>query len=264
MKILTPGLDLEGFFDRLCHAGSRVLMLDYDGTLAPFDEDRDKAVPFPGVRALLSALLKAGSTRVILVSGRGARDLAKLVGLESLPEIWGSHGLERLMPDNTYSMSPLSETAVIGLTEAEEWVDRQGLAQYCEKKPAGIALHTRGVEPPVALQITDRVLESWSGISLRRGLVVHNFDGGIELRVPHMDKGHAVRTVLAEIKENSVVAYMGDDLTDEDALLAVKGRGLGVLVREAPRKTAADIWIRPPNELLDFLARWLEAGEGSK
>ena len=100
---------------------------------------------------------------------------------------------------------------------------------------------------------------SWSDISLRRSLVVHEFDGGIELRVPRIDKGHAVRTVLAEIEENSVIAYMGDDLTDEDALLAIKGKGLGILVREALRNTAADIWIRPPDELLDFLARWLEA-----
>ena len=134
MKILKKGLDLEEFFHRLSHAGNRMLMLDYDGTLAPFNEDRDAAVPYPGVKELLSALLKARSTRVILVSGRGARDLAKLVGLEPLPEIWGSHGLERLMPDTTYSMSPLSEIAALGLAEAEEWVDEQGLAKYCEKK----------------------------------------------------------------------------------------------------------------------------------
>jgi len=50
---------------------------------------------------------------------------------------------------------------------------------------------------------------------------------------------------------------LGDDRTDEDAFKSIKGRGLGVLVREAFRPTYADVWIKPPEELLAFLARWL-------
>ena len=34
---------------------------------------------------------------------------------------------------------------------------------------------------------------------------------------------------------------------------ALKGRGWGVLVREEFRPTEADLWIRPPGQLLDFL-----------
>jgi trehalose 6-phosphate phosphatase len=52
------------------------------------------------------------------------------------------------------------------------------------------------------------------------------------------------------------VAYLGDDVTDEDAFRAVKGRGLAVLVRAEYRRTAADIWIKPPHELKNFIGRW--------
>jgi len=39
--------------------------------------------------------------------------------------------------------------------------------------------------------------------------------------------------------------------------------GLAVLVRPERRETAADLWIRPPRELLTFLKRWRDAcGEG--
>ena len=36
MQILNPALDLDRFFGQLERAGERVLLLDYDGTLAPF------------------------------------------------------------------------------------------------------------------------------------------------------------------------------------------------------------------------------------
>ncbi|NIP26121.1 MAG: trehalose-phosphatase, partial [Phycisphaerae bacterium] len=76
----------------------------------------------------------------------------------------------------------------------------------------------------------------------------------LELRVPGRDKGDAVGTILAEMNQDAVTAYLGDDLTDEDAFKAIKGKGIGILVREELRSTAADVWIRPPEELLTFLS----------
>ena len=40
---------------------------------------------------------------------------------------------------------------------------------------------------------------------------------------------------------------------------ALQGRGLTVLVRRERRKTAAQAWLKPPEELLDFLVRWRDA-----
>jgi trehalose-6-phosphatase len=68
--------------------------------------------------------------------------------------------------------------------------------------------------------------------------------------------------VLAETPEDAAVAYLGDDFTDEDAFVAVKPRGLAVLVRPEFRETAADVWIRPPRELIAFLKRWRDACGG--
>ncbi|MGA2352404.1 MAG: hypothetical protein ABSF70_18355, partial [Terracidiphilus sp.] len=42
---------------------------------------------------------------------------------------------------------------------------------------------------------------------------------------------------------------------------AVNGRGLSVLVRRKVRETAAEIWLRPPGELKEFLERWVSAVE---
>ena len=57
MKILNPNLDLDLFQEKLSVASHKVLLLDYDGTLAPFTEERMTAVPYPGIEELISKRL---------------------------------------------------------------------------------------------------------------------------------------------------------------------------------------------------------------
>jgi trehalose-phosphatase len=82
------------------------------------------------------------------------------------------------------------------------------------------------------------------------------FDGGLELRSVGCNKQYAVKAVLSETAEDHAIAYLGDDITDEDAFRAVKPRGLGVLVRPVFRETEADVWLKPPQELVEFMRHW--------
>jgi trehalose-phosphatase len=93
------------------------------------------------------------------------------------------------------------------------------------------------------------------------GLTLLDFEAGIELRVGR-NKGGAVEAILAETGRQGPVAYLGDDLSDESAFGAINrlgSRALSILVRREQRETAAQLWLRPPGELKDFLARWIEA-----
>ena len=67
--------------------------------------------------------------------------------------------------------------------------------------------------------------------------------------------------ILEEMGGSGAVAYLGDDRTDEDAFEAIAGKGLGVLVRPERRPTAAEVWLKPPGELLDFLDQWQRRAE---
>ena len=113
--------------------------------------------------------------------------------------------------------------------------------------------HARGMET------RRQVLLGWLPIAQRTPMELLEFDGGIEMRMPGRDKGDAVRTVLGEIGPEVPVAYFGDDLTDERAFLSLGALGLSVLVRPERRETAAALWLRPPEDLRDFLTRWLQA-----
>jgi trehalose 6-phosphate phosphatase len=223
VKLLKEGLDLEAFFERLRAAPARVLFLDYDGTLAPFHVERQKAVPYPEVIPVLEALQRDGRTRLVVVSGRALVDLRPLLALlKRAREL-----AKQILPD-----------------------------ELVEVKPVSVAGHVRGLAEQEAREIVRRLHAAWGPLQKAGQVESRDFDGGVELRIGGRDKGFVVRQVLAEEPEGAAVAYLGDDLTDEDAFVALGTRGLSVLVRDELRSTAANLWIRPPRELMKFLERW--------
>ena len=95
MRLLNPDFDLDLFFNALKRAEQSALLLDYDGTLAPFTAERSQAVPYAGVRERLNKLLHMSRTRLVIVSGRGIEEVLSLLSLEDSPEIYGLHGGQR-------------------------------------------------------------------------------------------------------------------------------------------------------------------------
>ncbi len=249
---------LDKFFRRLRRSRRSLLFLDYDGTLSPFRIERDDAVPYEGVRERLGAIIDTGHTRLVIVTGRTMRDVMPLLGLNDPPEIWGSHGWERRLPNGRIDHPELPEAARSGLAEAAVAAEELGHADLLERKPAGLAFHWRGQGEMEIGLIREQVGESWFALAARCELVLMKFDGGLELRAEGRNKRVAVQTVLAEEETGVPAAYLGDDLTDEDGFHAIEGRGLSILVRAKPRTSAAQCWIRPPEELLRFLDGWLE------
>ena len=247
---------LAQFWRNLRTAENASLLLDYDGTLAPFRVERDKAVPYPGVREKLASIRQETATRVVIISGRAIDDLLPLLGLEPPPEIWGCHGWEHLEASGRRPTIHLPHTAQAGLAEAAAWIEEQKLGHFSEIKPASVAIHWRGLPEGQIKDLQALVQSGFQPIETRYSLEVHPFNGGLELRCPGKSKGTAIRSILESLNPVVPVAFLGDDLTDEDGFQALEGRGLSVLVNKEPRQTRADIQITPPDELLNFLDDW--------
>jgi trehalose 6-phosphate phosphatase len=245
------------FFQTVALAPARALLLDYDGTLAPFHVQRNQAFPYPGVCEILSAISQCRHTRLVIISGRALGDLIPLLEVEPLPELWGSHGAERRLPTGERQHDSLTLQQQAGLTAAWGLAQQHGIESVCEVKPMSLAVHWRGLSPHQIENLRALVLEAWTTPSTASGLRLHAFDGGLELRPVGRHKGDAVQTICADLPPGALVAYLGDDLTDEDAFEALNGgKGTRVLVRPDVRDTVADIWLRPPTELLHFLTSW--------
>ena len=252
-------IDVEQFMEAVAQSPASALLLDYDGTLAPFCLNRQQALPYPGVTALLQEIIANGRTRVVIITGRSAREVIPLLAVDPSLEIWGCHGLERLRRDGTCETPRVEEPVLRALADADRWLRHQGLHNRAEFKTGTVAIHWRGLDEAMAAETRARVLLGWLPIAQRTPMELLEFDGGIEMRMPGLDKGDAVGTILGEIGPEIPVAYLGDDMTDERAFIALGTRGLSVLVRPEWRKTGAALWIRPPDGLRNFLTRWRQA-----
>jgi trehalose-phosphatase len=255
---------LAAFLERLGRRAAAALALDYDGTLAPFRADRFLAVPYPGVAELIERIQASGRTRVVLVSGRPAEEVRDLLGIVPAPEILGLHGRQRLEPDGRSEILPMTGPDQEVLRQAAAWLESEDLESLAEFKPGSVAVHWRGLAAEPAAGIRSRVRPAFASLAERGRLGLLEFDGGLELRPLEPNKGTAVRAILSELAPGSPFAYLGDDTTDEDAFRVLRGTGaLTVLVRPERRETAAEVWLRPPEELLEFLTAWLERTVGA-
>jgi trehalose-phosphatase len=256
-KPAVETIDCSWFFDSIAAARSRVLVLDYDGTVAPFAIDRRRAFPYPAVPELLRRIMASCETRVVVTSGRSVSAVAPLLGLDPQPEIWGTYGIERLHPDGRYEGAEVTDEALQALTKAEMVLQGENLGDLIEARPGAVSIHWRGLQPSQVLEVRTKAYNVLTPLTFQTGLLVADFDGGVELRLRSANKVDIVRTILNEVGADVPIAYLGDDKTDEEAFRLLNGRGLTVLVRPKHRFTAAQTWLRPPEELVQFFNNWI-------
>lgn len=252
---------LEEFFDSLQGVENPLLLLDYDGTLADFRIDRFQARPWAGVRDLLLQVQRDNRTRLMVITGRPAREINPMLQLDVPVEVWGLHGAEHLLADGTREMQPAPAEAMAKLDELRGLLHRDSFGGLIEDKSNAVVMHWRGHTLKQVQSIERKTRALFEPAAEVTGLSLLPFEAGIELRVGR-DKGGAVQTIIENAASDSPVTYVGDDLTDESAFCAVnKARSphVSVLMRREWRQTNAEVWLRPPEELRWFLREWLQA-----
>jgi trehalose 6-phosphate phosphatase len=262
---LTPDAaqKLEQFIETFGDGTPPLLLLDYDGTLAPFRVDRFKARPWVGVRERLNAIQKQQRTRMVVITGRPAGEIAPMLGLAAPIEVWGLHGAERLHLDGRRELEQASAATQEKLDELRAKLRQDSLGGLFEDKANGVVMHWRGATARKAKLVEERARALFEPLTAMEGLALLKFEAGLELRVGR-DKGGAVKAILEETRGDAPVAFLGDDITDEmafEVVNALGSRGLSVLVRREWRRTTAMIWLRPPGDLLVFLDKWLDAAD---
>jgi trehalose 6-phosphate phosphatase len=254
-------VEIEGardFWDRLAGAEHACLVLDYDGTLAPFRVNRMEAFPLHGVVDLLTTIRDSGRTHLAIMTGRPMKELLYLLGDLGIP-ISASQGTEFRYPDGTWLTLLPTERQENRLRRAQEEAASVSLKARVERKVASVALHTRGMDPDAAKSAHEKLCEIWSRDAEEYNLECRHFIGGIEIRLRDIDKGTALRTLLDERPSDGLCVYAGDDYTDEDALkvLAEDERGIGIKVGSPDVPTYAHGRLVDPYAVREFLRGWI-------
>jgi len=230
-----------------------VVLLDFDGTLAPIVTDPATARPLPGATEALAEL--ARRYRLVgVISGRPGRFLADHLPVPGI-ERWGSYGVEHVRRDGTVEAAPGAEpwravvSAVVGrarlMAPAGVGVEDKGMS---------LTLHFRGA--PAAGGWVRSFAEQEAQAT---GLGLHAARMSVELRPPlDIDKGTVVADVVSRPGVRSAV-FVGDDRGDLAAFRALDRlpTSLRVAVRspEMPPEmpAAADLVVDGPAGVLDLL-----------
>jgi len=250
------------FWKQAAEAPHRLLMLDYDGTLAPFREARSEAVPVEGALDLLRAIASSKRTTVAIISGRPLDELEPLVS--PLP-VWlvGGHGWEERSPEGRRRRHPIPGDLEAALDRAEAAARLRGLGDHLERKRASIMMHTRGLPDDRAPEMERECLEAWRSSQLPPGLKILTADGGCELGVAARNKGSAVREMMGRAPKGTFPVYLGDDRTDEDAFNELTEHGLGIRVGPVERPSLARARIASIDGVPAFLETWLARVENA-
>lgn len=237
----------------LAHTPQLLVACDFDGTLAPFVDDPEAARPTAGARAAVEEIGRLPQTTLALISGREVESLQRVATPPPGTVLIGSHGAESSIDGvDEITLSDEETRRLRELTQRLERVAARFPGVRLEHKPAGVALHTRGITAG------DSVDAQRAGIDCTQGVegsfTVRDGKSVVEFSVRNETKGDAIRR-LGESVAATGIFFAGDDVTDEDAFRALGWGDVGVKV--GPGATSAAFRVADITELvqaLEFLA----------
>ena len=236
--------------------GRLVLLLDFDGTLAPIVARPELAAMPEPTRRALDRLRALPGVEAAVVSGRGLADVRERAAIPGIAYA-GNHGMEihgpgidRIHPEAA-AARPVLERAARDLHAAIDSVP----GAFVEDKELTLSIHYRQAPRERVAEVHDavhRIVHPLGGVHVTEGKEV------LEVR-PNVDwnKGKAVLFLLAQMRPppGAPVLYLGDDRTDEDAFRALRdaAQGEGILIADPPpEESAASAWLGAPEEVGAF------------
>ncbi|WP_208378932.1 trehalose-phosphatase [Cumulibacter soli] len=235
-------------------AAAEILLVasDFDGTMAQIVPVPADARPEPESVAALRDLAAQPHTDTAVISGRALDVLRELTGLYGTTNLVGSHGLEF----ESGLESTLSATDTERLAHINRAADLVANAHHgveVERKPVSTAIHYRhATDSNIAAILTDIEAgpASIEGVHVTEGKKV------VEVAAVHTGKGAALDQLRDRLGA-TVVVFLGDDVTDEDAFARLRGRDVGVKVGPGP--TCATLRIADTAAVAQFLTALADA-----
>lgn len=207
---------------------SRLLLLDYDGTLAPFVKKPEDAVPSVRLLDLLQKMTADKSNKVVINSGRNRRVLDQwFQGLDL--DFAAEHGI--FYKENGQWHKNMQEKVEWDdeiLDIIQHTIDKTPRS-HLEKKDASLVWHYRKVDVWLAELRAQQLINALMGPCSRLNLQIVPGNKIVEIKPPDFNKGSEVLRRL-EQREYDFVLAIGDDTTDEDMFRVLPPDGISIKV----------------------------------
>lgn len=234
-------------------SSKRLLFLDYDGTLAGFHKDPQKALPDEELYALLDQLHEQDNTTLFLISGRdkqtfGRWFLPKKYNMIVEHGVWISKdGEDFKLLENVKSEWMEKIRPVL-----ESFVDRTP-GSFIEEKNYSMAWHYRNTDPDFGEKRATELNTVLTSLIGNDDISVLNGNKVMEVKSSNVNKGRAAVRMLGEDDYDFVFA-IGDDWTDEFMFQELPDSAITVKV--GLKKTQAKYHVENTKRVRDLLKRF--------
>ncbi|NDJ87356.1 MAG: trehalose-phosphatase [Chloroflexi bacterium] len=248
------------------------LITDMDGTISYFAETPEAAVVTPRNRQLLGTIVLM-LPMVAAISGRSARDLQARIAIPGMVYV-GNHGLERWENGGRVLNENVRQYRKALAAALDEIRPHLTIGMWIEDKYATASIHYRLTPKPE--EAAAKVEYLVKDIAAHHGLHANKGRRLFEIRPPiEANKGTALAELVQEYNLDAVI-YMGDDMTDVDAMemaLQLKQRNVchattvGVVPREITEhseiaeaiRAVSDVLVDDVSDVEVFLGWFLDA-----
>lgn len=245
---------IELMADAYATASKRMILLDYDGTLAPFTQSPAQAKPQEDLLFLLRQLTNDPKNDVAIISGRDANTLDQWLGL--LPvSLVGEHGAfikmknsvweqqSTILPDWKEQIRPILQLFVTRCA-----------GSFVEEKRNTLVWHYRKTHPDLGFIRSRELLNNLMQLTANSSLQVIDGNKVLEVRLTGLDKGVTALKLINTSKPDFILC-LGDDTTDEDMFKVLDDKAFTIKIGLGA--TAAQYSIRSQREVLPFLSKFL-------
>ncbi|RKZ26943.1 bifunctional alpha,alpha-trehalose-phosphate synthase (UDP-forming)/trehalose-phosphatase [bacterium] len=196
-------------------SNTRLIFLDYDGTLVHFMEKPEKAKPSKELMELLSSLAHQVKNEVVIISGRERETLDRWFGDLNIGLV-AEHGAWIKERGGEWEIiEPLEDTwkkEILPILEL--YVDRTP-GSFIEEKEFSLVWHYRNCDAELADVRVKELKDVLLNLTANLNIGIMEGNKVIEIKNTNINKGRAVLKWISK-KEWDFILAIGDDMTDED------------------------------------------------
>ncbi len=247
-------LEKRQLLNAFAQAQSRLIMLDYDGTLTPFSTLPQSAVPSKTLIEVLERLAQDRHSTVALISGRTRADLerwfAEIPGLWIAAEhgavLWSPIARNWELPHHTTSDEWKKRVYPI----LEHFVDRTP-GSFIEAKEFSLVWHYRMADPEFGEWLANDLVANLDHMLAESPVKAVKGQKTVEVKSLWANKGEVCSRLLRSGSSPEFIMAAGDDVTDEDLFTRVPDDAWTIHVGRNQSK--AKHYISNPDDMVALL-----------
>lgn len=232
-------------------AAKRLILLDYDGTLVPFQNNIYSAVPDAPLLNLLEKLCNDPLNKLVITSGRDYKTLNTWLGHLNAGMIAEHGAWYRTLDGQWHNRRDLNNDWRNEVYNVMDVYARRTPGSYIEEKSYSLVWHYRRVEEGLGELRARALMDDIKHFIADHGLQLLQGNKVIEIKSMAINKGKAAKRWLEKDDYDFIMA-IGDDHTDEDTFKAMPSSAVTIKVGNSP--SSAIYTLNSYKEVRNFLS----------